>query len=168
MCSLSRFRSGLGVTRVNDLELKVPPMALALIFAAAMWVVSVYTPSLTMAIPWRSVLAVAVASAGVAFALAAVRAFRRANTSVNPTKPEATSTVVAAGVYGVSRNPMYVGLLLVLTGWAIFLCHELTLLFLPAFVAYMNRFQIAPEERALSARFGSAYATYKRSVRRWL
>jgi protein-S-isoprenylcysteine O-methyltransferase Ste14 len=168
MCSLSRFRSGLGVTRVNDLELKVPPVALALIFAAAMWVVSVYTPSLTMAIPWRSVLAVAVAAAGVAFALAAVRAFRRANTSVNPTKPEATSTVVASGVYGVSRNPMYVGLLLVLTGWAIFLCHELTLLFLPAFVAYMNRFQIAPEERALSARFGSAYATYKRSVRRWL
>ena len=168
MCSLSRLRLGLGVTRVNALELKVPPVALALIFAAAMWVVSVYTPSLTMAIPWRSVLAVAVAAAGVAFALAAVRAFRRANTSVNPTKPEATSTVVASGVYGVSRNPMYVGLLLVLTGWAIFLCHALTFLFLPAFVAYMNRFQIAPEERALSARFGSAYATYKRSVRRWL
>jgi protein-S-isoprenylcysteine O-methyltransferase Ste14 len=63
---------------------------------------------------------------------------------------------------------MYVGLLLVLTGWAIFLCHALTFLFLPTFVAYMNRFQIAPEERALSARFGSAYATYKRSVRRWL
>ena len=168
MCSLSRLRLGLGVTRVNALELKVPPVALALIFAAAMWVVSVYTPSLTMAIPWRSVLAVAIAAAGVAFALAAVRAFRRANTSINPTKPEASSTVVASGVYGVSRNPMYVGLLLLLTGWAIFLCHALTFLFLPAFVAYMNRFQIAPEERALSTRFGSAYATYKRSVRRWL
>jgi protein-S-isoprenylcysteine O-methyltransferase Ste14 len=121
-----------------------------------------------MDIPWRSVLAVALSSAGAAFALAGVLAFRRANTTVNPTKPEATSTIIASGVYGVSRNPMYVGLLFVLTGWAFFLSHALNFLFLPAFVAYMNRFQIAPEERALSALFGREYAIYMRSVRRWL
>ena len=153
---------------MNALELKVPPVAVALVFASAMWVASVYTPSLTIIIPWRSVLAVAIAVAGVAFAFAGVLAFRRAHTTINPTKPDATKTVVASGVYGVSRNPMYVGLLLVLTGWAVFLCDALTFLFLPAFVAYMNRFQIAPEERALSALFGSEYATYMRSVRKWL
>jgi protein-S-isoprenylcysteine O-methyltransferase Ste14 len=118
--------------------------------------------------PGHFVLAVALSAAGVAFALAGILAFRRANTTVNPAKPEAASTFVASGVYRVSRNPMYVGLLLVLTGWAFFLCHALTFLFLPVFVAYMNRFQIAPEERALSARFGSEYATYTRSVRRWI
>jgi protein-S-isoprenylcysteine O-methyltransferase Ste14 len=159
---------GLNLTLVNALELKVPPVAVALVFAAAMWVASAYIPSPTMDIPWRSVLAVALSSAGAAFALAGVLAFRRANTTVNPTKPEATSIIIASGVYGVSRNPMYVGLLFVLTGWAFFLSHALNFLFLPAFVAYMNRFQIAPEERALSALFGREYAIYMRSVRRWL
>ncbi|MBI5577854.1 MAG: isoprenylcysteine carboxylmethyltransferase family protein [Deltaproteobacteria bacterium] len=153
---------------MNALELKVPPVALALILAAGMWVASVYTPSLTLAIPWRTALSVALSAAGVAFALAGALAFRRANTTINPAKPEAASTVVTSGVYGVSRNPMYVGILLVLTGWAFFLHHALTFFFLPVFVAYMDRFQIAPEERALSALFGSEYATYKRSVRRWL
>jgi protein-S-isoprenylcysteine O-methyltransferase Ste14 len=153
---------------VNALELKVPPLALAISFAAAMWVASVYTPSLTMAIPWHLVLAVALSIAGVAFALAGLLAFRRANTTFNPTKPDATSTFVASGVYRVSRNPMYVGFSLVLTGWAFFLSHALAFLFLPAFVAYINRFQIVPEERVLSAFFGSEYVTYIRSVRRWL
>jgi protein-S-isoprenylcysteine O-methyltransferase Ste14 len=67
-----------------------------------------------------------------------------------------------------SRNPMYVGLLLLLAGWALHLSHPLALLGLPAFVAYMNRFQIAPEERALRAKFGPAYEDYARAVRRWL
>jgi protein-S-isoprenylcysteine O-methyltransferase Ste14 len=63
---------------------------------------------------------------------------------------------------------MYVGFLLVLTAWAIFLAHVLPFLFLPVFVAYMNRFQISPEERALSAKFGDEYEAYKESTRRWL
>jgi protein-S-isoprenylcysteine O-methyltransferase Ste14 len=153
---------------VNALELKVPPVALALILAAGMWAASVYTPSLTLAIPWRYGLVVTLSVAGVTFALAGIIAFRRANTTVNPAKPQTTSTIIASGVYGVSRNPMYVGLLLVLTGWAFFLCHALAFLFLPVFVAYMDRFQIVPEERALCALFGSEYTTYMRSVRRWL
>jgi protein-S-isoprenylcysteine O-methyltransferase Ste14 len=63
---------------------------------------------------------------------------------------------------------MYVGLLLALTGWAIFLSHTLPFLLLPVYVAYMNRFQISPEERALSAKFGDEYETYKQAARRWL
>jgi protein-S-isoprenylcysteine O-methyltransferase Ste14 len=62
---------------------------------------------------------------------------------------------------------MYVGFLLALGGWAVFLAHALPLAFLPAYVGYMNRFQIAPEERLLSARFGAEYASYAHSVRRW-
>ena len=133
-----------------------------------MWVASVYTPSLTMAIPWHFVIAAALSVAGVAFALTGLLAFRRANTTFKPTKPEATSTLLTSGVYSISRNPMYVGFSLVLTGWAFFLSHALAFLFLPTFVAYINRFQIVPEERILSASFGSEYATYMRSVRRWL
>jgi len=150
------------------LELRVPPPAVGAIIAAAMWLASSFTPALALAIPWRPALAFAFAGIGIAFALAGVLAFRKARTTINPMKPASASTVVASGVYAVSRNPMYVGILFVLAGWAVFLAHMLPFAFLPVFVLYMNRFQIEPEERALSERFGSGYAAYLRAVRRWL
>ena len=153
---------------MRTLELKIPPLAIMLITAAAMWLASSYAPSLGLAIPGRSAVALALVGLGLAFAGAGVLAFRKAKTTVNPTRPENTSTVVASGVYRFSRNPMYVGMLFVLTGWATMLSHPLAFLCLPAFVLYMNRFQIAPEERALSAHFGDDYDNYLRSVRRWL
>ena len=125
-------------------------------------------PSLSIALPGQHGLAAIISGVGIFFILAGAYEFQKAKTTLNPTTPAATSSVVASGIYRVSRNPMYVGFLLVLTGWAIFLSHPLPFLLLPAFVAYMNRFQISPEERVLSARFGDEYDTYKQSVRRWL
>jgi protein-S-isoprenylcysteine O-methyltransferase Ste14 len=63
---------------------------------------------------------------------------------------------------------MYLGFLFALLGWAVFLANWASALLLPAFVAYMSRFQIQPEERALAERFGPAYLAYSQSVRRWL
>ena len=63
---------------------------------------------------------------------------------------------------------MYLGFVLGLAAWALFLGNPVAALIVPAFVLYMNRFQIEPEERALEARFGAAYAAYRRAVRRWL
>jgi len=159
---------GPGLALVQALQLKVPPVAVALVGAAAMWVASTIMPALALAIPWQTASALVLVMVGIAFAVAGVVAFRRARTTVNPTRPESTSTVVVSGVYGLSRNPMYVGLLFVLAGWAVFLAHLLPPMLLPVFILYMNRFQIEPEERALSARFGSEYAAYMQSVRRWL
>ena len=153
---------------MQALELKVPPVAVGLVSAAAMWLASTTMPALALAIPGRSALASVLVMVGLAFAVTGVVAFRNAKTTVNPTRPEATATVVTSGIYGLSRNPMYVGLLFILAGWAVFLAHLLPLLLVPLFILYMNRFQIGPEERALSARYGSEYATYMQSVRRWL
>jgi len=153
---------------VSALELKVPPVALVLVFAVAMWLVSANVPSLAFGLPWRTVVAVAFVGAGVIITLVGVVAFRKAKTTLNPTKPGTTSAMVTSGVYRLSRNPMYVGFLLALTGWAAFLSHTLAFAFLPAFVVYMNCFQISPEERALTANFGSEFLIYKQSVRRWL
>ena len=153
---------------MSALELKVPPAALVLIVAAAMWLLAVYVPVLSFTLPWRTIVAVALAGAGFIITVAGLLAFRKAGTTVNPTKPGSASAVVASGVYRVSRNPMYAGFLLALTGWAAFLANALAFALLPVFVAYMNRYQITPEERALAARFGAEYAAYKASVRRWL
>jgi len=125
-------------------------------------------PSHSIALPGHHGLAAIISGVGIFFILAGVYEFQKAKTTLNPTTPAATSSVVASGIYRVSRNPMYVGFLLALTGWAIFLSHPLPFLLLPAFVAYMNRFQISPEERVLSAKFGNEYDRYKQGVRRWL
>lgn len=151
----------------NALELKVPPLALVFLFSALMWLASAYS-AFTIALPWRSVFALILCTLGFAIVSAGVLAFRRAKTTVNPLTPEATTTMVTSGIYRFTRNPMYLGFLLVLAGWAMYLSNLLAFALLPLFVLYMNRFQIVPEERALCAKFSPAFTSYKGSVRRWL
>ena len=153
---------------MNTLELKVPPLVLVLMLAVIMWFAAMQLPSLAFTLPGRHGLTVVISGVGILFLLAGVYQFQKAKTTVNPITPAAASAIVTSGVYRISRNPMYVGFLLALTGWAIFLSHPLPFLLLPVFVAYMNRFQISPEERVLSAKFGDEYDSYKQGVRRWL
>jgi protein-S-isoprenylcysteine O-methyltransferase Ste14 len=153
---------------MNALELKVPPPIVALVLALAMWAVSRLTPTFEVAASLRIALAVAIALVGAAFSAAGVAAFHQARTTLNPMKPETASSLVTTGIYRITRNPMYVGLLFVLVGWTVFLSAPWTLAGPIVFVAYMTRFQIAPEERALAAAFGDVYAGYKARVRRWL
>jgi protein-S-isoprenylcysteine O-methyltransferase Ste14 len=94
--------------------------------------------------------------------------FRRAKTTINPMKAGNASSLVTGGVYRFTRNPMYFGMVLVLIGWVTFLSSPITLIFVPLFVLYINRFQIIPEERVLTWLFGAEYAEYKNQVRRWV
>ena len=153
---------------MQSLELKVPPPAVALVIAVLMWLVSRAVPALSFAIPARLLVAIILAAAGVITAVAGVVTFARAKTTVNPTTPERSSSLVNWGIYKVTRNPMYLGLLLELTAWAIFLSNSLPFLFLPVYMLYINRFQIAPEERALTSLFGGEFAAYQSRVRRWI
>lgn len=153
---------------MHALELKVPPPVVALAIGAAMWFASRYGPALAVPLAVRVVALVALALAGGATALAGDLQFRRARTTINPFKPQNSTALVTSGVYRVTRNPMYAGLTLVVLGWAAFLCSAVALLGPVAFVLYITRFQIVPEERVLSAKFPDAYAEYTSRVRRWL
>jgi protein-S-isoprenylcysteine O-methyltransferase Ste14 len=157
-----------GEQRMAKLELRVPPPIVAALAAAAMWLLAFAWPPVAVGATARVAAAAVVAIAGGAFSAAGVLAFRRARTSASPMKPECASSLVTTGVYSITRNPMYVGLFLVLVAWAVFLASPASLVGPVAFVAYIGRFQIEPEERALSAMFGPVYAKYKSSVRRWL
>jgi len=150
------------------LELKIPPPIVWLVMAAAMLGVAHAVPALTFTFAGRLAIAWALVVLGAALALAGVIAFRKQRTTVNPLTPGASSSLVCGGVYRYSRNPMYLGFLLALAGWAAYLANAGSLVLLPAFVAYMTRYQIEPEERALLARFGPGFAAYMSRVRRWL
>lgn len=108
-----------------------------------------------------------VAGAGVAVALAGVAAFRRRRTTVDPVRPERASVLVADGVFGRTRNPMYVGLVAVAAGAALATGSALAAAGPALLAAYLDRVQIPAEERALGARFGAAYDAYARQVPRW-
>ena len=153
---------------MKSLEARIPPPALAAAIAGAMWATSRLAPLLQIPGAWRLGTTAAFVLMGIGFSAGGVLAFRRARTTLNPTKPEQASSLVRSGVYRVTRNPMYVGLLCVLVAWAVFLSSAWALLGPLIFVLYIGRFQIAPEERALAKLFGSEFAEYQVKVRRWL
>jgi len=133
-----------------------------------MWFVAHATPDFTRGITASRVVAIGLFLAGSAVIAAGVLAFRAAQTTVDPTRPGNASAVVTSGIYRLTRNPMYLGMLLVLIGWAVFLSNLVAAAVTPLFILYMNRFQIAPEERFLHEKFGVPYEAYLRAVRRWL
>lgn len=153
---------------MRALELKIPPVAQFLLAAGMMWALAVLAPGADFAFPGQLLAASVVLLVAGLVGMAGVRAFARAETTVNPLRPHSASRLVAHGIYRRSRNPMYLALLLALAAWGILLGKLAALLVLPVFVISMNRLQILPEERALSIVFGEEFLAYTRQVRRWL
>lgn len=153
---------------MSKLELKIPPALLVIIIGLLMWQVALNTSELSFLLPFKNWLFGTFVGVGMTIAILGVVCFRRANTTVNPLTPNASSTLVKDGIYQISRNPMYLGFLLVLIGWGFILANLLSILLSFSFVLYMNFFQIIPEERALATIFGDDFSDYKRRVRRWL
>lgn len=133
-----------------------------------MWFVSRWSPDIDVWFPVRLGGCLLLGTAGILVVLAGALEFRKARTTVNPVRPETSTALVTSGVYQVTRNPMYLGFLLILVGWGLLLANLFSLLLVPIFIAYMNRFQIEPEEKALTSLFGAEFAVYKQRVRRWL
>lgn len=150
------------------LENKIPPPLVALLSGVLMWAVSAHTTGLTVSGDGYLYAAIAAWVLGAGVSLAGIISFRRAKTTANPLKPQAASSIVVTGIYRYSRNPMYLGLAVALSAWAIYLKSPLALSGVALFVLYINRFQITPEERALKSLFASEFVAYKARVQRWL
>lgn len=150
---------------MRGLELKVPPLVVVILMSMAMWSASWYTPALSFKFPGSVVLAASAAIAGAIASASGVISFKRAGTSVNPMKPGSSSSLVCSGIYAFTRNPMYLGFLLMLIGWSSYLSNVLAFPMVPFFIFYLNRFQIEPEERVLSVGFGQEFVIYRARVR---
>jgi protein-S-isoprenylcysteine O-methyltransferase Ste14 len=148
------------------LELRIPPPVVMLLVAAAMWVGAWWAGRDSIG-GWIWVPAV-LAACGVGIAFAAVSSFRRARTTTSPLHPEAASVLVTGGVFGQTRNPMYLAMALMLLAWSAYLGGWPYVLGPVAYVAYLTCFQIIPEERILFAKFADTYTAYRAKVRRWI
>jgi len=153
---------------MNFLNNRIPPPLIALIVAILMWLASHWLPPIPLQRGVTYAVAIALLVVGATFSILGMRSFRRAGTTVNPISIENASSLVTSGIYGITRNPMYVGLTFALCACAFFFNCLWTLAGPVIFIAYTTRFQIIPEERMLSVKFGDAYRDYCRRVRRWL
>jgi protein-S-isoprenylcysteine O-methyltransferase Ste14 len=151
-----------------NLRLRVPPLAVTGIAALLAWSSAIAFPELSLPFAPVAWLSAAFLGLGVVCSALGVASFYRARTTVNPLQPEAATALVVSGIYRVTRDPMYLGFLFLLLGELAWLAHPLAWGVAPAFVVYLNRFQIAPEEHALRERFGAEYANYASRVPRWL
>ena len=150
------------------LELKIPPPVVAVLSAVVMYGIGRLAPAAELGIPVRTPIVMLLVAVALCILLLSLLSFRRHATTTNPMAPSGASSLVRSGVYRFTRNPMYLGMLLALTAWAVWLSNWLGFFVLAAFVAYITRYQILPEERALAAKFGSAFNEYASRVRRWI
>lgn len=150
------------------LDHKIPPPVVGALVAAVMWAVADAGPQWALPAPARYAAVAILVAAGAVFDLLGLIAFHQSRTTINPLRPERTTVLVTTGIYRITRNPMYVGMALLLLGWAVYLAALLPLLGVPVFMWYITRFQILPEERVLQGRFGGEFRRYASRVRRWL
>lgn len=153
-----------------DMSLKIPPLLLSLIVLVLMGAVQWATIDfgwVTLALGgWLTGGALIVLGLGVM--VTGAWQFRRQGTTLDPRDPSRTHHVVDDGIYRFTRNPMYLGMAIALAGVAVGVSNLLCLLCVPAFCAYIHRWQIKPEEHWLTRRFGDDYLAYMAKVRRWI
>lgn len=153
---------------MQSLELKIPPVLVVFTMAFAMKGLALLAPGLNFMVPGAPYWAGGLVVASLLLLLLSAREFSKADTKLDPRNPDDSSALVTGGVYRFSRNPIYLGFLLLLIAAAIDFSNALAFTVPPLFVVYMNRFQIAPEERYMREKFGEQFRNYTRRVRRWV
>lgn len=148
------------------METKIPPPIVTLVFGLSIYFTRGIFPMVEFT--YSGYLGILLLLLGLLILISAVRLFRKGKTTVNPLSPEQATKLVTDGIFNYSRNPMYLGMAFVLASIAVFLNPLGGIVFTPIFCAYITKFQIIPEERAMRDLFSSDYDKYIKSTRRWL
>ena len=150
------------------LSLKIPPVAQGVVAILLILLFDRYAPLYHIKFIYQNIVAGSLIGIGAIVALAGIFAFIKLNTTVDPRYPEKTRELVIIGIYKYSRNPMYLGILLVITGIAVYFGALSSVFAVSLFVTFINKYQIVPEEVSLQEKFGESYTHYALNVRRWL
>ena len=150
------------------LKTKIPPPVYMLIMAYIMWLLDKFLPLYNwLNSPWNK-LGLIIIGMAILLDIWSLLLFFHAKTTPNPMKPGSTSHLVTSGLYRYSRNPMYLGLLMMLIGWGLYLGSLSPLSMLPLFIRLLTKQQIEPEEIILMDKFGPEYKDFQQRVRRWI
>ena len=149
-----------------DIKTKFPPPLVALTFG---FLIN-YTKNIFPVIEIKNEIAFGsiMIISGLIILLSAIILFKKYKTTITPLKPSKATKLIVSGVYKFSRNPMYLGLLLVLSGISTILNPIGGLSLIPLFILYLNFFQIILEENSMINLFKDECLDYKKNVRRWI
>ena len=146
-----------------NLDTKIPPPIVTLIILTIIYFFEIKEYELN-----TELSSITLFSIGLFFIISAVIQFIRRKTTVNPTKPHKTTSLVITGTFKFTRNPMYLGMLLIIISYAFYESSVISLILIPFFIFYINKFQIEPEEIEMRKKFGKEYEDYCKKVDRWI
>lgn len=145
---------------------RIPPPIVTLIFALLSFWLANYFPKL--AFNYQGLLSLLMVLIGLTIIVIGVKTFHKNDTTINPLNPSEASNLVTEGVFSFTRNPMYLGMVIILLGVSIYNGVYIGVIILPCFIFYITEFQIKPEEKAMEEIFAGDYTDYLKRVRRWL
>ena len=146
-----------------NLDTKIPPPIVTIIILSIIYLFDLNEYNLN-----TDIISILILFIGLIFILSAVIQFVNRKTTVNPTKPHKTTTLVITGTYKITRNPMYLGMLLIIISFAFYKTSIISIILIPFFIFYINKFQIEPEELEMRKKFGKEYEDYCKKVDRWI
>jgi protein-S-isoprenylcysteine O-methyltransferase Ste14 len=145
---------------------KIPPPFVTFFFGLCIYFSQEYFPEFNL--EFLTMLSYILYFAGLIILILAVGLFKKQNTTVNPIKIENASSLVTSGIFKYSRNPMYLGMVMILLGLALMFNVIGGILFTLLFAIYITKYQIRPEEEVMERLFGEDFLKYKNSARMWL
>ena len=156
----------LKITFGSKKKLKIPPPILVIIL-----ITSIYFSSDKLdliSIPYRTLFSIVILSIGILVIINPVVKFIKSKTTVNPVEFKNVEKLVTSGIYKYSRNPMYLGMIMIIISTTVYYLNFYSLLTPFIFYFWVNRFQIKREEVFLEEKFGQEYLSYKTKTRRWI
>jgi protein-S-isoprenylcysteine O-methyltransferase Ste14 len=148
------------------METKIPPPLVTLAFGLSIYFSRGLFPAVEIA--YSFYVGIFLLLLGFLILISAVRLFRIDQTTVNPLSPKQATKLVTEGIFKFTRNPMYLGMACVLASLAMFFNIIGGIVFIALFCAYITKFQIIPEEKAMSDLFSEDFDQYKQTTRRWI
>ena len=150
------------------MKLLIPPPIQALLSAIMMCLINRYFTHANFSLNGINIFALIFLIIAAIIIILSMYKFKKIKTTISPLRPNKTSSLVNSGIYAYTRNPMYLGLLLMLFSTALFLKNLISFLIIPLFILFITKNQILPEEESLENIFGEEYKNYKKKVRRWI
>ena len=146
--------------------IKIPPPILVLILTSLVYFSSTKLESIYL--PYRQTVSVLILIIGIVVIISPVFDFIKSKTTVNPIKFQNVNRLVTTGIYRYSRNPMYLGMILIIISTTVYYLNLLSVFSPLIFYIWINKFQISREEIFLEGKFGNEYLKYKSKTRRWI
>ena len=146
--------------------IKIPPPLIVLTL-----IISIYFSSKKIDlinIPFQLEISFFILSLGILVFINPVLKFIKSKTTINPIQFEETNRLVTSGIFKYSRNPMYLGMLMIIISTSTFYLNIYSILTPFLFIFWINKFQIKREEAFLTEKFGKEYLSYKNKTKRWL